>query len=88
MPKNAFGAPKGEYFTGFAKLASRPGTDEQNAPFLLGKCGLCGSMNIDFRSLKPPRLVNVSVFFAFFSASCHLKPFEASDGFKWKSVFS
>ena len=43
-------------------------------------------MNIDFRSFRPLRLANVSVFFALFSVSRHLKPFEASNGFIWNHL--
>ena len=86
MPKNVFWAPKGTYFIGFSKLASRPGTDEQNACFLRGKCGLCGSMKIDFRFFEPPLLPNVYVFFALFSALRHLKPFGASHCFVWSHL--
>ena len=43
-------------------------------------------MRIGFRSFRPPILANVSLIFALFSASRHLKPFEASNGFIWNHL--
>ena len=43
-------------------------------------------MKIGFRSFRPPLLANISLIFALFSASRHLKPFEASNGFIWNHL--
>ena len=67
-----------------ARVGTRDGSPKSY--FLRGKYGLCGSMKIGFRSFKPPLLANVSLIFALFSASRHLKPFEASNGFMWNHL--
>ena len=77
VSKFVFRTPEGTCFTGVTWFLSGSRVDAQKARFLRDKCGLSGLMNIDFRSFRPLRLANVSVFLALFSALRLFEPFEA-----------